>query len=350
MTRPQVKVLVVDDSPVARELLVHILSSDPGIKVVATASCGSEAIDALETHRPDIVTMDVHMPGGLDGFETTRRIMETQPVPVVIVSGAVDPKESAVAFRALDAGALAILERPVGMLHPSHATEARKLVQTVKAMSEVRVIRRWGKPRPSEPAPAAPAVASLPHGAVRIVAIGVSTGGPPVLHTILAALPKPFPVPILIVQHISAGFLEGLTNWLTTTTGVPVHIARNDEVVLPGCAYLAPDGHHMGVDRHGTIVLSDEPPDHGLRPSVAHLFRSVASAYGRSAVGILLTGMGRDGADELKQMRMKGALTVAQDKESSVVHGMPGEAIKIDAAVHVLPPERIASTLGGIVK
>lgn len=349
MTDSQIKVLVVDDSPVARELLVHILDSDPGVKVVATAASGQAALDALERLRPDIVTMDVHMPG-LDGFETTRRIMETHPLPVIIVSGVVDPKESAVAFQTIEAGALAILERPVGPGHSDYQEAAARLVNTVKSMSEVRVVRRWSR-RPATVAPSPPAqeVQEAPPGRIRAVAIGVSTGGPPVLRTILSGLPKDFPVPVLIVQHISAGFLDGLAEWLTSSTGFPVHIAAKGEHIAPGRAYIAPDDYHMGVDANELITLSSEPPDHGLRPSVARLFRSVASVYGKSAIGVLLTGMGRDGADELKLLRDAGAVTIAQDKDSSVVHGMPGEAIRIGGAKHVLPADQIAAALVSLV-
>lgn len=348
MENSKISVLVVDDSPVARELIAHILDSDPGIKVSAVARSGSEALEALEKFKPDIITMDVHMPG-LNGFETTRRIMETHPVPVIIVSSAVDPKESAVAFQAMDAGALAVLERPVGMAHPNYEETAKKLVQTIKAMSEVRVVRRWRKLQSGSPPPAAPTPEAA-KSKIQVVAVGVSTGGPPVLQTILAGLPKDFPLPILIVQHIAAGFLEGLADWLSSTTGFPVHIAEKGERIQGGRAYLAPDGHHMGVDMNRLITLSNEPPDYGLRPSVAHLFRSVAVNFGKSAVGVLLTGMGRDGANELKCMCETGAVTIAQDKETSVVHGMPGEAIRLGAANHVLSPERIAATLQSLVK
>lgn len=349
MATSKIRILVVDDSAVARQLLIHLLQSDPELEVVATANNGLEALEALQKFRPDVVTMDVQMPG-LDGFETTRRIMENHPVPVIIVSGTVDPKESAVAFQALEAGALAILERPAGVTQSGYAQAANRLIHTVKAMSEVRVIRRWKKRATLTTESPAPRIPEPVATRLQIVAIGISTGGPPVLQTILSQIPNSFPVPILIVQHISAGFLEGLAEWLTTSTGFPVHIARNGEPITGGRAYLAPDGFHMGVDRTHRIKLSEEPPDHGLRPSASHLFRSVEKTYGRFAVGILLTGMGRDGAEELKLMRDSGALTIAQDKESSIVHGMPGEAIRLGAAVHVLPPAQIAATLRSLVR
>jgi two-component system chemotaxis response regulator CheB len=161
-------------------------------------------------------------------------------------------------------------------------------------------------------------------------------------------LPRHFALPLLIVQHIAAGFLPGLVEWLAQTTGFPIHIATHGEPVAPGCAYLAPDGVHMGLGANCRIALSEHAPENGLRPSVGHLFRSVASVCGGNAVGVLLTGMGRDGAEELKQLKDLGAFTIAQDAASSVVHGMPGEAIKLGAAGYVLAPDKIAAMLAAL--
>jgi two-component system, chemotaxis family, protein-glutamate methylesterase/glutaminase len=347
----KIKVLVVDDSWVIRELLTHLLGGDPEIQVIGTAGNGEEALAALAREKPDVITMDIHMPK-LDGLETTRRIMQTQPVPIVIVSASGNPDSVATTFEALDAGAVAVLEKPRGMGHPDHDEMARKLIQTVKLMSEVKVVRRWARSQagktavPSGAAPAGdpPRAASRP----RLVAIGASTGGPPVLQTILKALPGDFPVPLLVVQHIAAGFLEGMREWLSQTTGFPVHIAAHGEIPLPGHVYLAPDDAHMGVDRSGRIFLGREEPENGLRPSVGYLFRSLAGSIGAEAVGVLLTGMGKDGAPELKSLREKGAVTIAQDEKSSVVHGMPGEAIHLGAAAYVLPPEKIGAMLASL--
>jgi two-component system chemotaxis response regulator CheB len=158
-------------------------------------------------------------------------------------------------------------------------------------------------------------------------------------------LPKDLPVPIVIVQHIAHGFVQGLLEWLKQTTGFPMHLAAHGERLLPGHVYFAPDDHHIGVEADGRAMLSIDPPENGLRPSVSFLFRSVARNFGSKAIGVLLTGMGRDGAEELRLMRDRGAVTFAQDQASSVVHGMPGEAMKLEAAVHVLPPEAIAESL-----
>ena len=297
-----IKVLVVEDSPVVREFLVHILGADPGIRVVGTAHDGEDALEAVRRWRPDVITMDIHMPR-LDGVEATRRIMETEPTPIVIVSGSTDPKEVATTFDAMDAGALAVLRRPAGIGHPEHEATAGELVQTVKLMSEVKVVRRWPRARRAGPAPrpAETAIAREPAKA-RIVALGASTGGPPVLRTILAALPKDFPAPVVIVQHMAAGFVRGFVEWLAQSSALPVHLATHGELILPGHVYIAPDECHMKLERGGRIALTKDEPENGLRPSVSHLFRSISEIYGRGAVAGLLTGMGRDGAEGLRRV------------------------------------------------
>jgi two-component system chemotaxis response regulator CheB len=216
----------------------------------------------------------------------------------------------------------------------------------VKAMSEVKVVRRW--PRRVDDAAAAPAVeARIERGPVRvrIIAIGASTGGPAVLQGMLAELPKDLPVPILIVQHMAAGFTQGFVQWLAQSSSLPVHLAMHGEHIRPGHVYVAPDEFHMRTERGDTVVLRKDEPEHGLRPSVSYLFRSVRETYGGDVVAGLLTGMGRDGADELRLLKDEGALTFVQDKDSCVVHGMPGEAIRLDAAALVLTPQKIAAML-----
>ncbi len=346
-----INVLVVEDSQVAREYLVHILSSDPDIKVIGTANNGLDAVEAVGSLGPDVVTMDINMPV-MDGLEATRKIMETNPVPIVIVSGVWDPKEVKTTFKAMEAGALAILQRPVGMGHPDAVNMAKEIILKVKLMSEVKVIRRWARTVPSRDAGAyrVPPPMQLPHARIRVVAIGASTGGPIVLQTILNALPNNFPASILIVQHIAAGFLGGMVRWLAETSGVAVKIAEEGEQLLPGHAYLAPDGLNLGVDGRGRIYLDNGDTKNGLRPSVAYLFRSVAESFGKRAIGLLLTGMGGDGAAELKLMKERGAVTIAQDKESSVIYGMPGLAVELGAATYVLSPERIAAALLAFTK
>lgn len=347
-----IKALVVEDSRVVRDFLVHILSSDPDIRVIGTVANGEEALEAVKREKPDVMTMDIHMPK-MGGLEATRRIMETTPVPIVIVSGSGEPKEVATTFRAMEAGALVVLPRPAGMGHPDHQAMAKELVQTVKLMSEVKVVRRWARPQRETAVARAVREPVLPPrvpAEIRLIAIGASTGGPLVLQTILSRLPKDCSVPVVIVQHMVADFIPGFVEWLGQTCSLPIHVATHGEYLQPGHAYMAPGGYQMKVEIGRKLVLSRDEPENGHRPSVSALFRSVAQVFGRHAVGILLTGMGTDGAEELKVMKDQGAMTIAQDKDSSVVHGMPGEAIKLDGASYVLPPEKIAAALTGLVK
>ncbi|MBI4641551.1 MAG: chemotaxis-specific protein-glutamate methyltransferase CheB [Candidatus Tectomicrobia bacterium] len=354
-----IKVLIVDDLPVVQELLLYILDSDSDIQVVGIAHNGEEAIEAVKRVKPNIITMDIHMPK-MDGFEATRKIMEISPTPIVIVSAGEGSETVATTFKAVEAGALAVVQRPMGIGHPDHEITAKEFVQTVKLMSEVKVVKRWARPsegRRAEPrqqeeptlvVPPDVALKQLPVK-IKLVAIGASAGGPLVIQTILSKLPKDFPVPIVIVQHMAAGFIEGFVEWLNQTSDLSIHIATHGEQILPGHVYVSPDGFQMKVEIGGKILLIKDEPENGHRPSVSYLFRSVARAFGKNAVGILLTGMGKDGAEELKLMKEKGAVTIVQDKESSLVYGMPGEAIKLDAATYLFPPDGITAALENLV-
>ncbi len=352
-----IRVLIVEDSPVIREFMIHILKSDPEIDVIGTANNGVEALKFLQSQRPDVITMDINMPR-MNGFEATRRIMETCPLPIVIVSGSWNTVEVATTFRALEAGALAILPRPSGIGHPDHEVMAKELIQMVKFMSEMKVVRRWPsliekKSANLSPFQIPPIEERKDHWLsreIQIVAIGASTGGPLVLQTILSQLGENFPLPILVVQHIAPGFLPGFAKWLSESTTLPIHIAAPGDIITGGNIYLAPDGFQMGVNHQGQIQLCRKELPHEICPSVSYLFRSVNAAYGPNAVGILLTGMGRDGAEELKIMKEQGAITIAQDEDSSVIFGMPGEAVKLQAAQYVLPPEKIANKLEQLVE
>jgi len=347
--KPRIRILVVEDSAVVRELLVALFESVPEFQIVGTAGDGEEAIAAAARLRPDVITMDINMPR-MNGFAATREIMQSQPTPIVIVSGSWDPSEVETSFQAMEAGAVALMARPRGLGHPNHAADARELIRTVQAMAEVKVIRR--RPiRTGLTISTSPTQTPLPSSALRmaqrveIVAIGASTGGPMVLQTILSRLPQHLPFPIAIVQHIANGFVDGFVQWLERSTGFPTLLAIHGDVMLPGKAYIAPDGTHLTVGPGGRIVLNSEEPDAGLRPSVSQLFRSIERSYAPRAAAVLLTGMGRDGADELSELRAAGCLTIAQNKESCVVYGMPGAAVALDAATMILSPESIADLI-----
>jgi len=339
----RIRVLIVEDTRVVAEFLTALLRSDPRIDVVGVAIDGEAAIEATNRLNPDVITMDINMPK-MNGFEATRRIMEGRPAPIVIVCGGLSANEVAINFHALEAGALAVVARPSGVGAIDHDSSTRELIDTVKLMSEVRVVRRW--PKNKVPALTTPAV-EIPRSAngIDVIAIGASTGGPAALQTILAGLPKDFSFPILIVQHMTSGFVQGFVDWLARASGFPVQVANEGDVLEPGHAYVAPDNFHMGVGRDNRVLLTRHFKNDHLRPSVAYLFESVERVFGSRVVGVLLTGMGRDGVDELKRLKDAGAITVAQDAVSSVVHGMPGEAISIGAAQHVLSPQAIARTL-----
>ena len=346
-----IRVLIVEDSLTVRQYLEHVIGSDPQLEVVGAAKDGEEGVRLVKLKRPDIVTMDIHMPK-MNGYEATHKIMEECPVPIVIVTSSWHPDDVNRAFRAIDAGALVAIEKPPGPGHPRSNKLVAKLVQTIKTMSEIRVVTRL---RPRMKPGGVPAVSLAAESAVapqtiEVVAIGASTGGPPVLKDILSGLGQGFSVPILIVQHMAPGFIEGMVEWLDKDCGVSVRIASDGEAVRKGFVYFSPDGCHMGVTGDGRIVLDDGPVENGVRPSVSHLFRSIANAYGGMGAGVLLTGMGKDGAVELAHMRERGAVTVAQDSDSCVVYGMPGEAVKLNGAGHVLSPEKITVFLNSINK
>lgn len=341
-----IKVLVADDSLVTRTLVVKLLDSEPGIQVIGAVSDGLQAITFLAGNlRPDIVVMDIHMPR-LDGFEATRSIMETHPLPIIICTATADPQELAVAFRSLEAGAVACIKKPVA-LGADFEIRRRNLVQSVRLMSEVKVVRRWKRARAAATVPGnnLPSPVTFGPDYVQLIGMGASTGGPPALQTILCGLPPDFPVPLLIVQHIAQGFLPAMVEWLNETTTLRVHVAAHGAPPLPGNAYIAPDDFHLAVDSRGHMVLARTEPENGMRPAVSHLFRSLASVCGPRAIGVLLTGMGIDGAAELKLMKDRGAFTIAQDQHSSIVHGMPREAIELGAATQILPADKVASAL-----
>jgi two-component system chemotaxis response regulator CheB len=345
-----IKVLIVDDSRVVQEYLQHILTSDPDIKVVGVATSGKQAITLAGEMKPDVITMDYHMPD-MNGHEATRAIMETTPTPIVIVSGSLGTKEVSRSFSLIEAGALAVVLRPPGPNHPEFGSALKELIQTIKLMSEVKVIRRFNNLQKVHVKATEVNIPSVRvKGDIKLIVIGASTGGPMAIQKILSGLPRDLPVPVIIVQHISHGFVKGFVDWLSTSSGIPVKVASDGEQLKAGIGYMAPDNYHVGVREGLVLFFSSLPPHNGLRPSVNFLFRSVAQVFERNAIGVLLSGMGKDGAEELKNMRDKGAITIIQDKESSAIFGMPGEAMKLGAAMYILPIDRISGFLAELLK
>lgn len=345
-----IRALIADDSETARAHLTSILSDDPEIEVVALARDGVEAVALAERRRPDVILMDIHMPE-MNGFDATKRIMTEHPTPIVIISGVVDIHEVKVSMRAFHMGALALVGKPRGGVGAEAARDAASLRETVKAMAAVKVVRHRVRFSADEEAPPVPGGnrAGTVRSRARVLAIAASTGGPAALERILAALPGDFAVPILVVQHIARGFLEGLAAWLNDATLLSVGLAENGDQPMPGHVYLPRDDHHLGIGADGRLLLSPDPAINGFRPSATYLFRSVAAAFGPAAIGVILTGMGDDGVEGLRAMRRQGARIVAQDRESAIVHGMPGAAIAAGLPHDVLPLNRMASHLRELV-
>ncbi|WP_242342593.1 chemotaxis-specific protein-glutamate methyltransferase CheB [Anaeromyxobacter terrae] len=335
MTPPQarrVRVLVADDSALFRELLSGVVADGPGFEVVAVAADGHAAAALARQHRPDVITMDLNMPEA-DGYAGIARIMAETPTPILVLTG--NPAE-AVGFRALSLGALDILEKP-------HATTdletyGRQLRSRLRLLAGVKVIRHLrGLRAEGEPPPRRTAGTDL-------VVIGASLGGPRALVSLLRGLAPAFPAPVAIVQHIADGFTEGLAAWLATETRLDVREARDGDPLAPGRIVLAPSGRHLVV-ADGAARLSDAPPFETFKPSVTPLFLSAAREHGARACGVILTGMGRDGAEGLRAIRAAGGPTIAQDEATSAVFGMPRAAIELGAVDRVLPLEAIPGAL-----
>ena len=343
-----INVLVVDDSATARSEIARILESDADIKVIGSADDGAEAVKMAERMAPDVITMDVLMPN-MDGFEATRQILQCHAIPIIIVSSSSRLDHAQKTFQALEAGAVAVLSKPASREDDGLAQE---LIRMVKLMAEVKVVtRRYPRQNgtPLSCSPPSSFAEPLKDDKICLIAIGASAGGPQAIEAILTLLKKPIPLPILIAQHIASGFVEGLCRWLSEKSGAPVFTATHGQEIHAGRIYLAPDGHHLGVSSDGRCRLSPAKDKLSACPSVAHLFQSVSQAYQHRAIGVLLSGMGKDGAEQLHAMRQQGALTIAQDEQSALIFGMPGEAVKLGGAQYVLSPEAIAMRLDKIM-
>jgi two-component system chemotaxis response regulator CheB len=342
-----IRVLVADDSPTARALLVAILTSDHEVEVVGEARDGAEAVELTRALRPDLVTMDVRMPR-MNGFEATKEIMITAPTPIVIVTASMLARDVETSLHALKAGALTVLPKPSGPQAFDFEEAARQLLANIKAMAQVKVVRHWRPTSGTAPAGARPAP-PRPAAQGRVVALAASTGGPAALHRLLSLLPADFPAPLLAVQHITAGFIGGLAAWLDKVSGLRVKIAEGGEPLAPSTVYFAPDDRHLGVSPQAAVELTRTPPVGGFRPSGTALFESAARVYGAATVTLILTGMGDDGVDGLRAVRRAGGCVLAQDQKSSVVFGMPAAAVAAGLADSVLPLEEIPARLVELV-
>lgn len=335
-------VLIVEDSQTSSQLLIHIIESDPDLKVAYAAKNGEEALAWLQFNFCDVITMDIHMPGQ-DGFAVTRQIMKNKPIPIIIISSAYSEKHIELSFKAMSAGALAILEKPVSLKDSSYTEKAEVIVQTIKMVAGIKLIKRRFNTQNQFQNDAL--LKKLPKKDLTIeaIAIGASLGGPPAIASILSEL-KECPVPIFVVQHISSGFTEGFIQWLKSSVSLPIVIPRNLEKAKPGVVYIP--GDHSDIELIKNGIITTEFSNHkGPKPSVNKLFYSMASCYGEKSIGIILTGMGDDGAKGLLEMKKKGAYTIAQDEASSILFGMAQEAILMNAITEVLPLNSIGKKI-----
>lgn len=347
-TSPQapVRVMVVEDSLVVRQLLVHIISRDPRLVVAAAVGSAEEALREIGRVQPDVISMDIRLPG-IDGLEATRRIMSEHPTPIVVIAGSVEDEALKISMNALRAGALTVVEKPVGLTSAGFDGIAETICTQLFIMSQVPVVRQrsfaWRPQAAAAPTPRADWEKNISRPT--IMGIAASTGGPPALAKILGALPADFPLPILLVQHMGAPFMEGFAAWLNGLMPLDVRVARDQEIPVAGRVYVAPGDRHLLLSPAGTLQLSAAPPLASQRPSATLLFQSMAKAAGSRGVGVLLTGMGEDGAQGLVDLRQAGGYTVAEDESTAVVYGMPAAALRMGGVRLSLPLDLIAPRL-----
>jgi chemotaxis response regulator CheB len=333
------RIAIVNDMPMAAEILRRVLTTTPEHCLAWIAHTGAEAVEFCRTDPPDLVLMDLVMPE-MDGVEATRRIMAESPCAILLVTASVDANASRV-FEAMGHGALDAVDTPflgVGDLRQGAQTLLRKITAIGRLIGERN--GQAGAARPASPAP----VAGTP-----LVAIGASAGGPAALATVLRGLPRNFPAAVVIIQHVDERFAAGMATWLGEHAAMPVRLASEDDTPLPGVVHLAGSDNHLTLKSASRLGYTPEPRDYVYRPSVDVFFSSVARHWKGEAIGVLLTGMGRDGAQGLKALRDKGCYTIAQDRATSAVYGMPKAAAEIDAAVDILPLPGIAARLVGAV-
>jgi two-component system chemotaxis response regulator CheB len=342
-------VLVVDDSAFMRKLVTELIEGTDEFRVVGTARHGLDALQKVQTLHPDIVTLDIEMPE-LDGLGALERIMRVSPRPVVMLTAASGAGDE-MALRALERGAVEFVRKPSGPISLDLVTIRDELLTALRAAAQVNLAGVHGSVLQSsrEPAPA-----TVSAGAAHcVIAIAASTGGPRALAELVPALPAQLEASVLIVQHMPPGFTKTLAERLNALSALTVTEAMHGETIESGHVYMAPGGQHMrvhGVGRARVIMLDDSPPVWGVRPSADPLFRSVAECAGAAAIGVVLTGMGRDGAAGLRAVRDAGGAGIAQDRESSIIYGMPQAAFAAGGATMVLPLAEIAPALATLVR
>jgi two-component system chemotaxis response regulator CheB len=339
--------MLVDDSPLSIEIIRRMLATAPEITVVGTASNGEEALELIPRVRPDVICTDLHMPK-MDGVELTHMVMTRHPLPILVLSVSVQAEQEHNIFQMLEAGALDILAKPRGGLEADFGVTAHDLITKIRILSGVKVIGRRGAAAGSVARGVPPTLTAPGTSQPRIIGIGASTGGPQALERILGNLPADYPLPLVCVQHIAQGFMQGLVDWLASSCRIRVRTAIEGAPAHAGTAYFPPDDRHLEIDDAGAFRCSSALPLGGHRPSVDIAFSSLARCYGAAAVGVLLTGMGQDGAQGMLDIARAGGLTIAQDEESSVVFGMPKRAIELGAARHVMPLNQIGPALCGL--
>ncbi|MBX9687438.1 MAG: chemotaxis protein CheB [Candidatus Obscuribacterales bacterium] len=345
-SKAQIKVLIVEDSPLMQQLLSYIFSQDPAFQVLACVDDAPSALSAVSELLPDLVTMDILLKRA-NGLELTRQIMESMPVPIVVISSSCHPGDTLTALEIVQAGALAAIPKPPAINHPDFPKAAAQLRQIARDMAAVKVVKRRSGVKTFTSLPLLPKTENI-HGQYQVLAIGASTGGPPAVLALLKELSPKIALPVLLVQHIYPGFAAGLVEWLQNETPWKVELLSSSSKAQAGTVYLCENGLQMGIRADGQIIISKAKPDAHHCPSVSHLFKSAAEAYGPRAIGIILSGMGHDGAEELKLIREKGGMTIAQDQKSAYIYGMPGEAARINAAEFLLSPSATARLINQI--
>ncbi len=329
----KVRVLIVDDSAVVREHLRRIIDADPRLEVAGIACTGEEALEVVERVAPDVISMDIHLPG-IQGFEATRRIMSVRPTPIVIVSG-IEMTEINLSMEALRSGALSVVEKPVAATHDAFDALASRLCTQLALMSEVKVVRQRDLTGRKSLVRATDPGAAITKG-YSLVGIGASTGGPNAVMQVLNGLGRDFSLPVVVVQHMTPGFVGGFAEWLASVTPFSVSVIRARTNLVGGQVYVAPSGFHLTIDGLAA-KLEDTPPIGNHRPSATAMFSSIARTVGRSSIGVLLTGMGEDGAAGLREIRAAGGFTIAEAESTAIVYGMPAAAVRMGAASESLP-------------